>query len=637
MDEALAIIEHTEGPAAVIAAAGSGKTRVAIERAARLIKQEQPVLLLTFSAAAAENMRSRLFSLTGGLDKARVHTYHGLALFLLRRFGAGADVPTDFDLLTPAEETRLLRRLLAQTFGTDDQEDFASQAGRIADLFHKLRAEHRLEDFPQQAANLSGWQSEGFQVFLEALGEEKQRLGVLAFEDLIELAPRVLGAKGARAWAEENARFVIVDEYQDTSAIQERMLTALVPGEDPNLMAIGDPNQAIYGWRGAGHDTFERFLARYPSAKIYALRKNHRSQAAILKAAEAAIAPLYKKGQETFYHLVPTRPAAERPTFVHAANPPAEARTVARAIEQVLNAGGSPQDVAVISRTSQGLFLIEGELLRRGIPVRALGGMRLTERREVKVMLRFFKGAIIKRDAALAAFMEDAVPGLGSATVVRLVEAAEAAKVPLADWLLDQGPERLRLTKRATAGVALVRTMIAFAHERFAEATPAEAFSDVIEALVTDFLPDLLRRMGTRGPDATTRRQNLDRLTALAEAFFASDEGGHLKDFLDHLSVVDLSIDEAVTLTTVHAAKGLEWPMVFITGLVEGHFPSLGGDADLKEERRLFYVALTRAKDELMLTAPRFAAGGKPLRLSRFAEELLQNGLIEPIRIQKAA
>ena len=636
MNETLAIIEHGEGPAAVIAAAGSGKTRVAIERTARLIKQKQPVLLLTFSAAAAESIRARLFTLTGGLEGARVYTYHGLALLLLRRYGAAADLPTDFDLLTPTEEARFLRRLLAQTFGIEGQEDFASTAGRIVDLFHRLRTEHRLEDFPQRAADLSGWPADGFRVFLEALAEEKQRLGVLAFEDLIEQAPRVLATKGARAWVEENVRFVIVDEYQDTSAIQERMLTALVPGKTPNLMAIGDPNQAIYGWRGAGRDTFERFLARYPNATVYALRKNYRSQAAILKAAEAAIAPLYGKGQEAFYHLVPTRPAAKAPTFVHAANPPAEARTVARAIEQALSAGSSPQDVAVISRTSQGLFLIEGELLKRGIPVRALGGMRLTERREVKVVLRFLKGAIIKHDAALAAFMEDAVPGLGSATVTRLAEAAEAARVPLADWILDQGPEQLRLTKPAAAGVALVRTLIDFARERFAQVAPAEAIGDVIEALVTDFLPDLLKRMGTRGPDEAARRQNLDRLTALAEAFFA-EEGGQLKDFLDHLAVVDLSNHEAITVTTVHAAKGLEWPVVFVTGLVEGHFPSLGGDADLNEERRLFYVALTRAKDELTLTAPRFAAGGKPLRLSRFVEELLRLELIEPTRIQKAA
>jgi len=632
------VIAHGKGPAAVVAGAGSGKTRAATQRAMRLARDGARVGMITFTASAADEMRQR--ALAGGVPDNLVWagTFHALAYQVLRRYPEAAGYPAPPEVLSPTDEVRLFRRLWAEILDGDLSVELRRKLVKALGFFRKARAEQELEGWAGRAGERLDLDPEMLEALMISFQTRKRKAGLASFDDLIEGAARALQDKGVGKWARRRFQYVIVDEYQDTSRAQEVFLAALLPGEEPNLMVIGDPNQAIYGWRGAGSQTFERFRERYPQAELYPLRNNYRSQRRILRLAEGAIARLYGPGQEAFYRLAGVREEGASPVMFDPANAAAEASAVARRIVAMIEDGTPAEEIAVLARSSMQLAGVEDRLARWGVPTRLLGGIRLSERREIKTLVQLLKAAWRLHERALVDFIDEAVPGLGERTLTQVEERARPFNL-VERIMSDEAFIRTFKTK-AQQGLFMTRTLLIMVRELFDEARGedfAARLREFAHDLYGELLPGYLARISKQGPNEEARRRHLERFLQTVAGFAREEPDSGLDELLARLAFLEQQDDAAVTLGTVHAVKGLEFATVFVVGLVEGGFPILGEDSDLAEERRLFYVAVTRAKDEIYLSAPTHGPRGKILRPSRFLEEAFEAGLVRLQKVRPAA
>ena len=638
MNEHERVIAHEVGPAAVVAGAGSGKTRAATLRAARLARAGERVGLVTFTASAAEEMRQRVLAEDVPAKHVWAGTFHSLAFQILRQFPEAGGYEGFPEVLTPNDELRLFRRLWAELLDQDLDAELRRKLVKALGFFRKARAEEALEGWAARAGESLELDAEMLEALMISFQLRKREAGLASFDDLIEGASRALGEKDVRKWADRRFPFLIVDEYQDTSRAQETFLAALMPGRAPNLMVIGDPNQAIYGWRGAGSRTFERFQARYPQAVLYPLRKNYRSTRAVLRLAERAIARLYRSGQEAYYRLEGVKEEGESPVLLTPPNAAAEATDVAREAARAVASGVPPEEIAVLARSSMQLAGVEDRLARLGVATRLLGGIRLSERREVKTLVQLLKAAWSLHERALVDFIEEAVPGLGERTLTRVEQAARPYN--LVDRIMNDEAFVRGFSTRVQQGLFMTRTLLQLARASFEGVTGeafAERFREFAQDLYGELLPGYLARIGKQGPNEEARRRHLERFVTTVEAFAREEAEGGLDDLLARLAFLEQQDGPAVTLGTVHAVKGLEFEVVFVVGMVEGAFPILADDSDPEEERRLFYVAATRAKRRLYLSAPTYGPRGKILQPSRYLEEALDEGLVRLQKVRPAA
>ena len=638
MNEHERVIAHEEGPAAVVAGAGSGKTRAATLRATRLAQAGARVGLVTFTTQAAEEMRQRVLAQDVPEKQVWAGTFHSLAFQVLRHFPEAGGYEKQPEVLTPNDELRLFRRLWAEILDRDLDSELRRRLVRALGVYRKARAEGELAGWSVRAGEELDLDADMLEALMISFETRKRKAGLASFDDLIEGATRALREKDVRRWAGRRFPFMIVDEYQDTSRAQEAFLAALMPGEEPNLMVIGDPNQAIYGWRGAGSRTFERFRERYPQAALYPLRKNYRSTPEILQLAERAIARLYGPGQEAFYRLEGVRGKGEVPVLLDPPNAAAEAGRVAEAVAATIHEGTPPEEIAVLARSSMQLAGVEDRLARLGVPTRLLGGIRLSERREVKTLVQLLKAAWSQNERALMDFIEEAVPGMGERTLTRVEQAAQPYN--LVDRVMNDEAFIRGFAPRVQQGLFMTRTLLRLVLELFEGARGAAfatLFREFVQDLYGELLPGYLARIGKQGPNEEARRRHLERFVATVEAFAREEPESGLDDLLARLVFLERQDGPAVTLSTVHAVKGLEFEVVFVVGLVEGAFPILAEDSDPAEERRLFYVAATRAKRRLFLSAPAYGPRGKVLQLSRFLGEALDEELVALQNVRPAA
>lgn len=619
----------TEGPVLVLAGAGSGKTRVIAHRIAYLLARgvdPRQVLAVTFTNKAAGEMLARVEALLRHWPGRRplVATFHATCARILRQDGHHLGLPRDFVVYDEDDRLALVRELLREA-GLDERVLApAAVVARLSRAKNQLRGPAALE-----AEARTPRDAQVARVF--ARYEARLRgAGALDFDDLLgrtvelwEAHPEVLAAYQHR-W-----RYVLVDEYQDTNLAQYRLLR-LLTARHRNLCVVGDPDQSIYRFRGAEIRNILDFERDFPDCRVVRLEQNYRSTRRILELAGGLIAHNRHRPDRALWT---ENPPGDPATVYAARDEGDEAAWVAATVARLAEGGTPLGDIAVLYRTNAQSRVLEEAFRRAGIPYTVVGGVRFYERREIRDALAYLRLAVNPDDdVAFLRAVASPPRGIGRSTLSRLVDGATREGGSLLQAARRADPDALgaRAARTLREFVALRDRLAALA----AEPQPLGArVSAIVEAAG---LREALRREGTA--EAQGRLENLDELVAAAEDFERREETGSLARFLDGIALLS-DADElpdtrrGVTLMTLHAAKGLEFPVVFLTGLEEGVFPharALEEAEGLEEERRLAYVGLTRAREALYLSWARARRiGGRGVQEpSRFLRELPAGALV---------
>jgi DNA helicase-2/ATP-dependent DNA helicase PcrA len=605
----------------VFAGAGSGKTRVITFRIAHLIAKHDVapwrILAVTFTNKAAGEMRERLLELLGEQGAAvQVGTFHATCARLLRRHGESFGLTKDFTIYDDQDQLALVKRVL-RDLGLDEKRyQPKAMAGRIN------RAKQEVQG-PDDIETSDTW-SEVVRRVYTTYEERLHQANALDFGDLIYRTVRALESDEAfREAVVGRFSHVLVDEFQDTNHAQFRLVQLLSEGHR-NLCVVGDDDQSIYRWRGADRRNILDFRTFFPDATLVKLEQNYRSTQRILRAANAVIArntdrepkELWTDNEEGDAILV-VRTMDERD----------EARLVLRGVRELLSQGHNLNDVAVFYRTHAQSRVIEESLRSANIAYRIVGGMRFYDRAEVKDLLAYLRVMINPADdMSLLRIINTPTRGIGKTTITRLLDyAAEQART-LSDLLDDE----LTLAQFGSAARKRLGAFAGLMSSLRDVAASGAPLGEIGAELVTQCgYAEMLKHDDT--PEADARFQNIQELVASMDEFEREHTESTLADFLENVTL-HTSADEAaaggplartalsgerttgerstadrVTLMTVHAAKGLEFPVVMVTGLEEQVFPFKGIDPwedpeELEEERRLAYVAFTRAKERLVLS-----------------------------------
>jgi DNA helicase-2/ATP-dependent DNA helicase PcrA len=630
-------VEHVHGPLLVLAGAGSGKTRVLTTRIAALIDRHgvppERIFAVTFTNKAAGEMKERIGKLLrrdpSGLW---IGTFHSLSARLLRREAELLGFTRQFTIYDEDDRLSLIRRLMeqrghsAKLFPPRAVQSLISAAKNRMTPPAELAAGAPFDRLAQVAADV-----------YEAMGPALRAANAMDFDDLL-LHPLELFRRHPdrlRAY-QERFSFLLVDEFQDTNRAQYEMIRRL--GAGGNVSAVGDDDQSIYGWRGADVRNMQDFLRDFPGTRLVRLEENYRSTQTVLDAANGVIAENRGRIGKT---LTTRRKGGETVTVLAAADERDEAEWMVREFQR-RSAAGEWQfgEMAVLYRTNAQSRALEEAFRRAGVPYRLVGAISFYERREVKDLLAYLRLAANPCDDE--AFLRAvSVPrrGLGETSLATLGRAAAAWGRPLletariADRVAELRPN-VREAFRAFAG--LIDGMAV----RAARQSPAEVLEEIVRAI--DYESVLL----AEGPEGADRWENVRELLASAadwsEEVTDESEGTPLERFLAEaalLAAADTVVgrEDGVTLMTLHTAKGLEWPVVALTGMEQGLFPLARAEEQLdglEEERRLCYVGLTRAKDKLYLSWARARRRGGELRPgipSRFLRDL-PPGIVEERR-----
>lgn len=593
---------HGDGPLLIFAGAGSGKTRVLTHRVAYLIAagkaHPRNILAVTFTNKAAGEMRERIGTIVGEASRhIWIGTFHATCARILREAGDAIGLDRDFVVYDDSDQTTLVREALNQL--QIDDKKFAPRA--ILSLIS--RAKERLispEDFGKH-----------YQGFVERIAErtyelynQKLRLNrALDFDDLLFYAVRLFQQRpDILQRYQDRFRYILVDEYQDVNYAQYLLLT-LLAAKHRNLCVVGDDDQSIYMFRGADVGLILQFERDYPDARVVKLEQNYRSTGNILDAAHAVVSRNQSRKEKRLW----TQNPRGRPLVVKEAdNEQDEAEFVVRTIwEAVRERRRQYKDFAVLYRTNAQSRAFEEVFLNFAVPYRIVGGVRFYERREVKDIVAYLRVVHNPRDAVSLKRILNVPPrGIGPATLAILEKTAEDTHRALWDVLMEAGQISALSPRQRNALTAFVELVT-----RLQSLASASTVSNLTMELLnaTHYLADLEAQSGM---DAQTRAENVREFLTVTTRFDAEADDTSLGAFLEQVSLVsDLdSLDaraDAVTLMTLHSAKGLEFPVVFLAGLEEGVFPharSMNSDRELEEERRLCYVGITRAKEELYLT-----------------------------------
>jgi DNA helicase-2/ATP-dependent DNA helicase PcrA len=594
----------------VLAGAGSGKTRVLTHRIAWLNEVHgvpaHGILAVTFTNKAAGEMRARAdVQLRNGSRGMWIGTFHGLAHRLLRLHWQEAKLPETFQVLDSDDQQRLVKRVV-QAMELDEGKYPPKQ---LTWWINEQKDEGRRPEHIQPAPN-DDWLDVRRQVYA-GYQERCDRAGLVDFAELLLRAHELLRDTPALL-AHYRMRFreILVDEFQDTNAIQYAFVRVLA-GDTGHVFVVGDDDQSIYGWRGAKVENMQQFLRDHPSARTIRLEQNYRSSANILGAANAVIAHNPGRIGKQLW----TDTGDGEPIDLYAAyNEMDEARFVVERIRQWVRDGGSLGDAAILYRSNAQSRAFEEALLSEQLPYRVYGGMRFFERAEIKDALAYLR-LVANRgdDAAFERAVNTPARGIGERTLDEVRRLARNARVSLwgAAMLATQGTE---LAGRARNALAAFMALVEQLAGETAELDLAERVDHV---LVRSGLREHWAKESRGGLDSESRTENLDELVSVASRFVRridDDEATEgMSELVAFLSYAALEAGEGqveagedgVQLMTLHSAKGLEFPLVFLAGLEEGLFPSnrsLDESGRLEEERRLAYVGITRARQKLVLT-----------------------------------
>lgn len=590
---------HTEGPLLILAGAGAGKTRVIAHRIMELVRkgvEPEHILAITFTNKAAGEMRIRVAQLLKNDVRPFVSTFHSLGLSIIKehyKLLGYKRIPSIYDRQDCTREIKAALKAIGEV-----EFEPRMMLGAIS----RAKGDGiTLQNYAESASNFRERAiARVWELYEKALRAE----GALDFDDLLLRAVELLQAHGEiRTSYHKRWRYVHIDEYQDTNVIQEK-LTDLLVGPQKNICVVGDPDQTIYGWRGAKIENILHFEKKYLGAKVVLLEENYRSSKNILDAANSLIANNLNR---PFKNLFTSKSAGEQLSLYIAGDGGDEALFVTRKIAELRESGARAQDIAVLYRANFQSRALEEKFLAAGIPYQVLG-TRFFERKEVKDALAFVRAALNGTSADLSRLI-DTLPGMGKVTKLKILSGQEA--------LL---PARMR------ERVAHMRALLSKIRSSATVLPPSKLLRMVIteSGLEKTFKEDKL--------EGGERLENLMELVSLAARYDTLPIPQGLEQFLESAALAsdqdELREDtDKVRLMTVHAAKGLEFPYVFIVGLEEGLFPyeRESGEGDTEEERRLMYVALTRAQKKLFLSFAMMRAvfGNIDMRTqSSFLEEL---------------
>ncbi len=615
----------TEGPLLVLAGAGTGKTRVITYRVAHLIEQGVPpssILAVTFTNKAAGVMKERITELLRASGRSAfdiwVSTFHSFCARLLRRESQHLGLPRDFAIYDDDDQTAAVKRALLQ-LGLS-MEDYPPRSIR-SQISHAKNHGITADEMESQAAQMRDPGRQDAAKVFRAYNEILRKAAALDFDDLLLRAVELLRDHAdVRARWSTQFQYLMVDEFQDTNRAQEE-LVRLLAGARKNVCVVGDEDQSIYGWRGARAGNLKRFTEDFAGAKIIRLEENYRSTQTILDAAAAVVKNNSDRLGKT---LQATLGAGDRLRFFEAPDSVAEAEFICEELSAVVR-NDSDARVAVLYRTGAQSRSFEEVLRRLGIRYRVVGGFSFYERAEVRNALAYVRLIFHPEDdVALLRVLNVPPRGIGATTVAVLEARAKETGKSL--WETIRAGE-FSTGKKIAGALNYFRELIEMLQEECREMPPASLIECVLDR--TGFLSWVEQQDNL---EHTSRAENLRELSnAMAEA---TEQGQTLEDVLDHAALVSDSDqyeeEVAVSLMTLHSAKGLEFDAVFLAGLEEGVLPhgrSLDTPGEVEEERRLFYVGMTRAKRSLVLSRAiyRRTYGEERLRASlpsRFLSEI---------------
>ena len=603
-------VYHTDGPLLILAGAGSGKTRVLTHRIAYLIGERgvNPwnILAITFTNKAAEEMRQRVDNLVGfGAESVGVSTFHSACVRILRRFIDRLGYENHFTI-----------------YDTDDQKTLIKEVCRKVDVDTKVFKERSLLSAISSAKNemilpdefeLNAGGDFAKMKIAKVYREYETQMranNALDFDDLLVKTVQLLQTQpDVLESYQERFRYIMVDEYQDTNTVQFQ-LVSLLAGKYKNLCVVGDDDQSIYKFRGANIRNILDFEHEFPDAKVIKLEQNYRSTGNILNAANSVIANNRGRKEKSLWTENGEGELIRLRQFDTAFD---EADFIGEDIKSAVRQGGSYNDSAVLYRTNAQSRLLEEKFIAMNIPYKIVGGVNFYARREIKDLLAYLKTIDNGRDdVAVRRIINVPKRGIGLTTINRIQESATERGIGFYEALL--APELI-------AGVGRSATKL----DSFAALI--EYFKTLAEEMnITDLLQEVIEKTGyieslenEDKEEAKTRKENIDELISKAATYEEScqdkDEKATLSGFLEEVALVaDIdSLDEDqeyVVLMTLHSAKGLEFPRVYLAGMEDGLFPgymsiNAGDREELEEERRLCYVGITRAEQELTLTSAR--------------------------------
>lgn len=630
-DDQFAAVTAPDGPALVLAGAGSGKTRTLTYRVAYLLTERhlQPhdILLLTFTNKAANEMLSRVEALTGmPSTKFLGGTFHRVGQNALRHHGESVGLSPNFTILDDGDSDSLLNEVIRDIDPSffKDKNNPKAKPLKSAISFARNAQLPVAEIVDQRYGDSVSGLGVRLEQFYAAYRQSKLDRGLVDFDDLLELWLDILENNDrARSYYQDRFKHVLVDEYQDVNRLQARIIDKIA--SRGQVMAVGDDAQCIYTWRGADLDQILGFPKRYPGAKIYKIEINYRSSPEILRLANGI---LDSQSEEHGYQKIlrASRPSRSRPVFAPLLDAYQQADFVIERILELRDAGVKMDDIAVLYRAHYHAMNLQLEMTRQDMPFIITSGVRFFEQAHVKdlvAQLRF-----VANPSDLVAFYRFAclLPKIGEKTAARLYrlagEIASKNKISLpraleVDAFLEKVPR-----DAVEDWKELANTLIEI-EDVSRSSTPAKTVEVAVGGWYAGYLRQTFDNWNRREEDLESLSQFASRFEdlsdMLAQLILLSSETGDR---------VMRSGQQHVRLSSIHQAKGLEYRYVFVIGLAEGLFPtrrSIEGDGDLEEERRLFYVAVTRAQEGLCLTYPMLSdQKGTPVRMqpSRFVREL---------------
>ncbi len=621
-------VEEIDGPCMIIAGAGSGKTRVLTYKIAYLIESginPYKILSLTFTNKAAEEMKSRVSLLTSiNIDPLWIGTFHSMFARMLRIEAELIGYTRNYTIYDSDDSQNVIKRIMLSQNLSVEKINPAAIHHSISNLKNKLI-------YPNEFASIA---KSKFEIKVSEIYYEYQvylrKSNSMDFDDLLlkpielfETRPEILEKYQNRF------QYILVDEYQDTNRAQYIVLKMLA-AKNQNISVVGDDAQSIYHWRGAEIKNIFDFESDFNNHKLFRLEQNYRSTKKILSLADNVIMQNKKQIEKTLWT---ENESGKFITIIETMTDRDEAHRVARYIKEELHKSKiNFKDFAVLYRTNAQSRLIEDAMRENDIPYLIIGGIRFYQRKEIKDVLSYFRIIVNPNDEESILRVLNLTEGIGKTTIDKLNTIAEHRKLNMFNVLSDISKESI-FGAKIKSGLKKINDYI----QKYKYLKDEISLSELCKAMIDEIgLIKELKEEGT--PESEERLNNINELISAIVEFSEDDKDAKLEDFLQKVSLV-ADIDNldnkknAVTLMTIHAAKGLEYSVVFITGLEEGLFPvtgSISGEEELEEERRLFYVAITRAKEKLYISFAnqrhRFGTPSYQMK-SRFLKEIDQEVL----------
>ncbi|HSH94298.1 MAG TPA: ATP-dependent helicase [Roseimicrobium sp.] len=606
----LAAVTALPGPCLVLAGAGSGKTRTLTYRVAYLIEQGIPadnMLLLTFTNKAAREMMRRVTELLHG-DQPDLWggTFHSVGVRVLRRHAELLGFRPDFSILDRDDANDLLKACIADA-NIDTKSTRFPKAEVIGDIFSlavntgktvpEVLASH-YDYFSMLSAQITDLR--------ERYRQRKKANNVMDFDDLLSLWLDLMRDHAeTREFYQRKFQFILVDEYQDTNSLQGELIDILA-GRHHNVMAVGDDSQSIYSWRGANFRNILEFSRRHPNAQTYKIETNYRSTPEILAVANAAIAPNIHQFAK---QLAPARSSGNKPVLVPCEDAGQQAGFIAQRLLELRDEGVSLNDMAILYRSHFHALELQLELTRRNIPFSITSGIRFFEQAHIKDVAAYLKLVCNPTDELAFKRIAQLLPGIGAKGADKIWhkyvsnrEGTLTATGPIVATALQQASSAV--PKKAVTAWAQFTATVSQLEPPEMRSSPSQMIRIVLEAGYSDHLRETYTNF-------ESREEDLEQLSSFAMQFPS------VEDFLSQLALLTnveaedgqaaKKDDEEIKLSTIHQAKGLEFDVVFVIMLCDGMFPSarsLDRPENEEEERRLFYVAVTRARNELYLSYP---------------------------------